>query len=134
MQTMCRFSGVSRSGYYDYIKHMDKPDRDETLAVEAARYRPPVRGYPQGHGHGKDSRNPGAAVQPPVGNLWALLLGPHPQQRGGLRGGAGFWKRGFHPYPVGGGELRLGHRLQRRLPRLGDGGALRGQSHSGGES
>ena len=37
IQTMCRFFGVSRSGYYDYIKRMDKPDRDETLAAEVAR-------------------------------------------------------------------------------------------------
>ena len=27
IQTMCQFFGVSRSGYYDYIKRMDKPDR-----------------------------------------------------------------------------------------------------------
>ena len=37
IQTMCRFFGVSRSGYYDYIKRMDKPDRDEALAAEIAR-------------------------------------------------------------------------------------------------
>ena len=29
---MCRFFEVSRSGYYDYIKRMDKPDKDLTLA------------------------------------------------------------------------------------------------------
>ena len=34
---MCRFFGVSRSGYYDYIKRMDKPDRDEALTAEIAR-------------------------------------------------------------------------------------------------
>ena len=34
IQTMCRFFGVSRSGYYDYIKRMNKPDRDETLAAK----------------------------------------------------------------------------------------------------
>ena len=32
IQTMCRFFGVSRSGYYDYVKRMDVPDRDEALA------------------------------------------------------------------------------------------------------
>ena len=31
IQIMCRFFGVSRSGYYDYIRRMDKPDRDELL-------------------------------------------------------------------------------------------------------
>ena len=34
---MCRFFDVSHSGYYDYIKRMDKPDRDEALAAEIAR-------------------------------------------------------------------------------------------------
>ena len=38
IQTMCRFFGVSRSGYYGYIKRMDKPDRDEALAAEIARH------------------------------------------------------------------------------------------------
>ena len=37
IQTICQFFGVSRSGYYDYIKWMDKPDRDEVLAAEIAR-------------------------------------------------------------------------------------------------
>ena len=37
IQTMCRFFDVSHSGYYDYIKRMDKPDRDEALAAEIAR-------------------------------------------------------------------------------------------------
>ena len=36
IQTMCRFFGVSRSGYYDYLKRMDKPDRDEALAAEVS--------------------------------------------------------------------------------------------------
>jgi len=31
---MCSFSRVSRSGYYDFIKRMDKPPRDETIAAE----------------------------------------------------------------------------------------------------
>ena len=31
---MCEFFGVSRSGYYDFLKRMDKPDRDEPLAKE----------------------------------------------------------------------------------------------------
>jgi transposase InsO family protein len=30
---MCRFFGVSRSGYYSYVKRMDSPDRDEPLAA-----------------------------------------------------------------------------------------------------
>ena len=29
---MCRFFGVSRSGYYDYVKRLDKPVRDADLA------------------------------------------------------------------------------------------------------
>lgn len=29
---MCHFFEVSRSGYYEYIKRMDQPDRDESLA------------------------------------------------------------------------------------------------------
>ena len=37
IQTMCRFFDVSHSGYYDYIKRMDKPDRDEALAAKIAR-------------------------------------------------------------------------------------------------
>jgi len=31
---MCAFFEVSRSGYYDFLKRMDKPDQDETLAKE----------------------------------------------------------------------------------------------------
>jgi len=31
VQTMCKFFEVSRSGYYDFVKRMDKPDRDEPL-------------------------------------------------------------------------------------------------------
>ena len=34
--TMCTFFEVSRSGYYDFVKRMDKPDRDEALAREIA--------------------------------------------------------------------------------------------------
>jgi len=34
--TMCAFFKVSRSGYYDFVKRMDKPDRDEPLAREIA--------------------------------------------------------------------------------------------------
>ena len=37
IQTMCAFFGVSRSGYYDFVKRMDKPDRDEPLALDIAR-------------------------------------------------------------------------------------------------
>ena len=29
---MCRFFGVSRSGYYDYIKRLDQPAHDAALA------------------------------------------------------------------------------------------------------
>lgn len=29
---MCQFFGVSRSGYYEFIKRIDKPDKDEPLA------------------------------------------------------------------------------------------------------
>jgi len=36
MTTMCAFFEVSRSGYYDFVKRMDKPDRDEPLAKEIA--------------------------------------------------------------------------------------------------
>ena len=32
VSTMCRFFGVSRSGYYDYIKRMDQPAHDTALA------------------------------------------------------------------------------------------------------
>lgn len=31
IQVMCSFFEVSRSGYYSYIKKMDKPDKDEVL-------------------------------------------------------------------------------------------------------
>ena len=34
--TMCKFFEVSRSGYYDFVKRMDKPDHDEALAKEIA--------------------------------------------------------------------------------------------------
>jgi len=33
---MCKFFDVSRSGYYDFVKRLDKPDRDEVLAKEIA--------------------------------------------------------------------------------------------------
>lgn len=29
---MCKFFGISRSGYYDYVKRLDKPARDADLA------------------------------------------------------------------------------------------------------
>ena len=32
VKTMCLFFGVSRSGYYDFIKRMNQPDRDAELA------------------------------------------------------------------------------------------------------
>ena len=36
ISTMCAFFEVSRSGYYDYVKRMDKPKRDETWAKAIA--------------------------------------------------------------------------------------------------
>ena len=32
ISVMCQFFGVSRSGYYGYVKQMDKPDKDAALA------------------------------------------------------------------------------------------------------
>ena len=32
VSVMCKFFGVSRSGYYDYVKRMDRPSQDEPLA------------------------------------------------------------------------------------------------------
>lgn len=32
ISVMCKFFGVSRSGYYDFIKRMDNPSRDEEIA------------------------------------------------------------------------------------------------------
>ena len=32
VSVMCKFFGVSRSGYYDFIKRMDKPEQDKELA------------------------------------------------------------------------------------------------------
>jgi transposase InsO family protein len=34
IKRMCAFFEVSRSGYYDFVKRMDKPDRDAPLAAE----------------------------------------------------------------------------------------------------
>jgi putative transposase len=31
--TMCQFFGISRSGYYDYARQIDKPDKDKGLAA-----------------------------------------------------------------------------------------------------
>ena len=31
IKTMCAFFGVSRSGYYDFVKRLNKPDRDAPL-------------------------------------------------------------------------------------------------------
>ena len=36
IKEMCRFFEVSRSGYYDFLKRVDKPDRDAELAAEIA--------------------------------------------------------------------------------------------------
>lgn len=35
---MCRFFAVSRSGYYDYVKRMDKPAKDQELAEKIKEY------------------------------------------------------------------------------------------------
>jgi transposase InsO family protein len=46
--TMCRFFEVSRSGYYDYAKQADRPDKDENLAkliVECQRKTNSTYGY-----------------------------------------------------------------------------------------
>ena len=32
VSVMCRFFEVSRSGYYDYVKHLDEPAHDADLA------------------------------------------------------------------------------------------------------
>lgn len=32
IQAMCAFFGVSRSGYYRYVRHMDKPEKDAGVA------------------------------------------------------------------------------------------------------
>jgi len=34
IKTMCDFFEVSKSGYYDFVKRMDNPDRDEKIASE----------------------------------------------------------------------------------------------------
>jgi len=36
VHTMCTFFGVSKSGYYDFVKRMGKPNRDENLAQAIA--------------------------------------------------------------------------------------------------
>jgi len=36
IKSMCDFFDVSKSGYYDFLKRMDNPDRDEELAAEIA--------------------------------------------------------------------------------------------------
>jgi transposase InsO family protein len=36
IQEMCLFFGVSRSGYYDFVKRMDEPDKDAKLAEDIA--------------------------------------------------------------------------------------------------
>ena len=37
---MCRFFGVSRSGYYEYVKRMEIPAKDFPLAKRSASARP----------------------------------------------------------------------------------------------
>ena len=34
VSVMCRFFGVSRSGYYDYVHRLGRPDKDDALAEE----------------------------------------------------------------------------------------------------
>ena len=34
VSVMCRFFGVSRSGYYGFVQRLDKPDKDAALAEE----------------------------------------------------------------------------------------------------
>ena len=34
VSVMCKFFGVSRSGYYDFVKHIGKPEPDETLSKQ----------------------------------------------------------------------------------------------------
>ena len=34
LSVMCRFFGVSRSGYYGYVGRVDKPEKDAALAEE----------------------------------------------------------------------------------------------------
>ncbi len=36
IQTMCKFFGVSRSGYYGYVKRMDKPEKHLEAVKEIA--------------------------------------------------------------------------------------------------
>ncbi|MCL2364973.1 MAG: IS3 family transposase [Defluviitaleaceae bacterium] len=36
VQTMCKFFEVSKSGYYDFVKRMDKPNRDAALVTAIA--------------------------------------------------------------------------------------------------
>ena len=46
--TMCRFLEVSRSGYYDYVKRMSQPQKDQPLAeliAECQRHSRKVYGY-----------------------------------------------------------------------------------------
>ena len=33
VSVMCTFFGVSRSGYYDYVKRMNRPEKDAPLAA-----------------------------------------------------------------------------------------------------
>jgi len=50
--TMCKFFEVSRSGYYDFLKRKDKPDRDEALArriMECQKHSRKTYGYRRVH-------------------------------------------------------------------------------------
>ena len=37
VSVMCRFFEVSRSGYYDFVHRLDRPERDAALAEEIRR-------------------------------------------------------------------------------------------------
>ena len=71
IQTMCRFFGVSRSGYYDYIKRMDKPDRDEALAAEIARCQEYSR-RTDGCSYGLNSREFTVTLKPYCGSCGSM--------------------------------------------------------------
>jgi len=41
---MCEFFKVSRSGYYDFVKKMERPDKDESLAKQIAECQKQTKG------------------------------------------------------------------------------------------
>ena len=57
---MCKFFEVSRSGYYDYVKRMELPDRDLPLAEQIQACQREVKqtyGYRRGKNLGERQRN-----------------------------------------------------------------------------